>query len=113
MINPVLFEWVLENILKNALDAVGGEGRIDIYIHGDHGQVFVDIADNGKGMKRNQSRRIFDAGFTTKKRGWGLGMTLAKRIVQEYHQGKIFVKESELGRGTTIRIVLPGDSKKK
>lgn len=108
MINPVLFEWVLENILKNALDAVGGEGRIDIFIHGDHGQVFVDIADNGKGMKRNQSRRIFDAGFTTKKRGWGLGMTLAKRIVQDYHEGKIFVKESELGRGTTIRIVLPG-----
>lgn len=110
MINPVLFEWVLENIIKNALDAVGGEGRIDIFIHGDQGQVFVDVADNGKGMRRNQSRRIFDAGFTTKKRGWGLGMTLAKRIVQDYHQGKIFVKESELGRGTTIRIVLPGGS---
>ncbi len=113
LINPVLFEWVLENIIKNGLDAIGGEGRIDIYIHGDRDMVLIDISDNGKGMRRNQARRIFDAGFTTKKRGWGLGMTLARRIIQEYHKGKIFVKESEIGRGTTIRIELPGNRQNK
>ena len=112
-INPVLFEWVLENIIKNALDAVAGEGRIDVFIHDEREMVLIDIADNGKGMRRNQARRIFDAGFTTKKRGWGLGMTLAKRIIVEYHNGKIFVKESEIGRGTTIRIALPAASKNK
>lgn len=106
-ISMVLFEWAIENIIKNALDAIEGEGKVEVRLHREHGQALIDISDNGKGMRRNQSRHIFDAGFTTKKRGWGLGLTLTKRIISEYHKGKIFVKESEIGKGTTIRIMLP------
>ena len=99
--------WVIENVCKNAVDAVDGNGTITISISTDsRNNAIIDIADNGKGMKRQQSRHAFDTGFTTKRRGWGLGLTLAKRIVKQYHKGKIFVKESELGKGTTIRIVL-------
>lgn len=105
--NPILIGWVIENVCKNAVDAVDGNGTITISISTDsRNNAIIDIADNGKGMKRQQSRHAFDTGFTTKRRGWGLGLTLAKRIVKQYHKGKIFVKESELGKGTTIRIVL-------
>ncbi len=110
-INPILFEWALENVIKNALDAINGEGRVGIYLHREQDKAVIDITDNGKGMRRNQIRHIFDAGFTTKKRGWGLGLTLTKRIIGEYHKGKIFVKESEPGKGTTIRVVLPGKNR--
>ncbi|MEX2336743.1 MAG: HAMP domain-containing sensor histidine kinase [Fulvivirga sp.] len=110
MINPPLFEWVIENLCKNAVDAMGGSGSIDIYIlkASDH-RVFVDIMDSGKGIPKSRLRQVFNPGFTTKKRGWGLGLTLAKRIIEIYHQGKIFVKESEENAGTTFRIILQTD----
>jgi signal transduction histidine kinase len=106
-INTILLEWALENVIKNALDAINGEGRVGIYLHQESNRAVIDVSDNGKGMRRHQVRHIFDAGFTTKKRGWGLGLTLTKRIIEEYHKGRIFVKESEVGKGTTIRIMLP------
>lgn len=106
-VNVVLLGWVIENVLKNAIDALEGNGKIMVRISAEHRSVVIDISDNGKGMKRRLSRRIFDAGFTTKSRGWGLGMTLARRIVGDYHKGRIFVKESEPGKGTTIRLMLP------
>lgn len=107
MINAPLFEWVVENLCKNAVDAMGGTGKITIYIlKGSEGRIFVDIADSGKGIPKNKIKQVFNPGFTTKKRGWGLGLTLAKRIIETYHQGKIFVKSSEENKGTTFRIVL-------
>ncbi len=105
--NKVLFQWVIENLCKNAIDAMNGNGRIDLYIHQNNGHVLIDIKDNGKGLNRNQFKAIFKPGYTTKRRGWGLGLSLAKRIVQGYHGGKLFVKESEVGKGTTFRILLP------
>ncbi len=105
-LNPPLFEWVIENVSKNAMDAIEGEGEIAISV-ADNGQfVFVDIRDNGKGIAKSKFKTIFKPGFTTKERGWGLGLSLTKRIIEEYHQGKIFVAESELGKGSTIRIIL-------
>jgi len=107
MVNAPLFEWVVENLCKNAVDAMSGTGKITIYIlKGSEGRVFVDIADNGKGIPKAKIKQVFNPGFTTKQRGWGLGLTLAKRIIQTYHQGKIFVKSSEENKGTTFRIVL-------
>lgn len=107
MINPPLFEWVIENLCKNAVDAMSGSGSINIYIlKGSDHRVFVDITDTGKGIPKSKIRQVFNPGFTTKKRGWGLGLTLAKRIIEIYHQGKIFVKSSEENQGTTFRIVL-------
>lgn len=107
MINPPLFEWVIENLCKNAVDAMSGSGSINIYIlKGSDHRVFVDITDTGKGIPKSKIRQVFSPGFTTKKRGWGLGLTLAKRIIEIYHQGKIFVKSSEENQGTTFRIVL-------
>lgn len=106
-INKVLFQWVIENICKNAIDAINGKGRIDIYIHQHNGHVQIDIKDTGKGIPRKQFKNIFKPGYTTKLRGWGLGLSLAKRIIEGYHGGKLFVKESELGKGTTFRIQLP------
>lgn len=104
-LNTPLFEWVIENVVKNAVDAIGAQGRIDIhFFKAVDGRIVMDIADSGKGMTKLQMRRVFDPGFTTKKRGWGLGLTLAKRIVEAYHRGKIYVKASELGKGTTFRI---------
>jgi len=109
LINKPLFEWVIENICKNAVDAMKGQGLITIDIIKESEKfVFVDISDTGKGMEKKMFRKVFTPGFTTRKRGWGLGLTLAKRIVEGYHQGKIFVKSSELGKGTTFRIVLQG-----
>lgn len=102
-----LFEWVIENLCKNAVDAMGTSGAIAIKIlRGSDGRVFIDITDTGKGIPRSKLEAVFKPGFTTKKRGWGLGLTLAKRIIETYHNGKIFVKQSEEGQGTTFRIAL-------
>ena len=101
-----LFEWVIENLCKNAVDAMNGEGRIDVYLTSEKQQLYIDIKDTGKGIARKNFKTVFNPGYTTKKRGWGLGLTLAKRIVEEYHAGRIFVKESEIGKGTTFRIEL-------
>ena len=107
MVHPPLFEWVVENLCKNAVDAIGGSGTIAIKIlRGSDGKVFIDISDTGKGIPRSKVSMIFRPGFTTKKRGWGLGLTLAKRIIESYHNGKIFVKSSEENQGTTFRIAL-------
>jgi signal transduction histidine kinase len=109
MINKPLFEWVIENICKNAVDAMKGQGVIDIdIIKESEKYVYVDIKDTGKGMEKGLFKKVFNPGFTTRKRGWGLGLTLAKRIIEGYHNGKIFVKQSEINKGTTFRIVLNG-----
>jgi signal transduction histidine kinase len=105
-LNKALFEWVIENITKNAIDAMSGKGRLNIELSQVAHQLIIDISDTGKGISKNQFKKVFQPGFTTKQRGWGLGLTLAKRIVEEYHNGKIFVKTSETGKGTTFRIIL-------
>ncbi len=106
-VHAPLFEWVIENLSKNAVDAMGNTGTIAIKIlRGNEGKIFIDISDTGKGIPRSKIDQVFRAGFTTKKRGWGLGLTLAKRIIETYHNGKIFVKSSEENLGTTFRIVL-------
>lgn len=102
-----LFEWVAENLCKNAVDAMGGSGKIDVYLDEDDTTVFVEVTDTGKGIAKSNFNSVFKPGFTTKSRGWGLGLSLAKRIVEEYHKGKIFVKESQIGVGTTFRVELP------
>lgn len=104
---PSLFEWVAENLCKNAVDAMEGSGAIDLYLDEDDTTVFVEIKDTGKGIPNKNFQSVFKPGFTTKQRGWGLGLSLAKRIVEEYHKGKIFVKESVVNVGTTFRIELP------
>lgn len=109
-ISPQLFDWVIENLLKNALDAIQSqskEGKIILDAGEKGGQYYIDVSDTGKGIAKSQFKKVFEPGFTTKKRGWGLGLSLTKRIVEEYHQGKIFVRSSELGKGTTFRILLP------
>jgi len=110
-LNVPLFEWVIENLCKNAIDAMNGVGRIDIIILKRNDEVYIDVKDTGKGMDRRKYKVVFTPGFTTKKRGWGLGLSLAKRIIEEYHGGKIFVKQSELNAGTVFRIVLRTNSK--
>lgn len=106
-LNASLFEWVIENLCKNAVDAMGGEsGTITLRVETVGERVIVEVSDTGKGIKKKDMRNVFRPGFTTKSRGWGLGLSLAKRIVEEYHNGKIFVKSSELGKGTTFRIEL-------
>lgn len=105
-VNGSLFEWVLENLCKNAVDAMTGEGRITIYALQENDKVIVDVEDTGKGIEKKNIKNVFRPGFTTKKRGWGLGLSLAKRIVEEYHDGKISVLRSEIGVGTTFRIIL-------
>jgi len=106
-INTPLFEWVIENICKNAVDAMSGHGTLTIkIIEGSDWKVFVDITDTGKGIPKSKIKQVFQAGFTTKKRGWGLGLTLTRRIINIYHNGKIFVKNSEVDKGTTFRIIL-------
>jgi len=104
--NASLFEWVIENLCKNAVDAMEGTGRIVLTLQEEDDQVVVEVADNGKGIRKKDIKNVFTPGFTTKKRGWGLGLSLAKRIVEEYHKGSIFVKQSEVGQGTTFRIEL-------
>ncbi len=107
-INRYLFEWVIENVSKNAVDAMGGTGQLLVVLKNiDEGGIAIDISDNGKGIAKNNLKKIFNPGFSTKKRGWGLGLTLAKRIVENYHKGKLLVKKSELNKGTTFRILLP------
>jgi len=101
-----LFDWVIENLLKNALDSMEGKGNIGVEIKEEKNEIFIDISDTGKGISKQNIVRVFKPGFTTKKRGWGLGLSLSKRIVENYHKGEIFVKHSELGKGTTFRIVL-------
>ncbi|HEY5917164.1 MAG TPA: HAMP domain-containing sensor histidine kinase [Chryseolinea sp.] len=106
-VHAPLFEWVIENLSKNSVDAMGNTGTIAIKIlRGNEGKIFIDISDTGKGIPRSKIDHVFRPGFTTKKRGWGLGLTLAKRIIETYHDGKIFVKSSEENQGTTFRIVL-------
>lgn len=105
-ISPPLFDWVIENLLKNALDAMEGKGKIRIDIEQTPSNIIIDVTDNGKGIPKANIARIFNPGFTTRKRGWGLGLTLTRRIVEQYHKGSITVKWSEVGKGTTFRIVL-------
>ena len=105
--NASLFEWVIENLCKNAVDAMEGEGTITISLWKENKNVIIEVADTGKGIMKKDIKHVFTPGFTTKKRGWGLGLSLAKRIVEEYHRGKIFVKSSEIGKGTTFCIEMP------
>lgn len=108
MLNVPLFDWVIENLLKNAANAIGNEGSISIKIIENLAkeQVFIDVTDSGKGIPRSKFDAVFQPGYTTRKRGWGLGLSLTKRIVENYHSGEIFVKDSEIGKGTTFRIIL-------
>jgi signal transduction histidine kinase len=106
-VNASLFGWVIENICKNAVDAMSGKGKLTIKLKEDKNWVTIDVTDTGKGIAKNSWRSVFDPGYTTKERGWGLGLSLAKRIVTEYHKGKIYVAHSEIGKGTTFRIELP------
>ena len=111
-INASLFEWVIENLCKNAVDAMEGQpGKIDLWLLEEGDTVAVEVVDTGKGIRKKNVNNVFRPGFTTKKRGWGLGLSLAKRIVEEYHRGHIFVKQSEVGKGTTFRIELRRDQK--
>jgi signal transduction histidine kinase len=112
-VNLHLFEWVIENLCKNAIDAIGGDGNINIDIMEEENLVLIDISDNGKGIPKSKFKTIFNPGYTSKKRGWGLGLSLAQRIVRDYHKGKIFVKSSVLNRGTTFRIILRKTQSKK
>jgi signal transduction histidine kinase len=105
-LNVALFEWVLENIFKNAIDAMGGEGSINVLITDQQQFAYIDITDSGKGISKSKYKTVFKPGYTSKSRGWGLGLSLSKRIVEEYHAGEIFVKSSEQNKGTTFRIVL-------
>jgi signal transduction histidine kinase len=105
-ISGPLFDWVIENLLKNALDAMEGKGTISIKIKQETDEVLIDVTDTGKGISTNNMNKVFKPGFTTKKRGWGLGLSLSKRIIDQYHKGHLIVKHSEPGKGTTFRIVL-------
>lgn len=106
-VSPQLFDWVIENLLKNALDAMDGIGKIVVELKDEEEYAAIEITDTGKGIPRNMWTQIFKPGFTTKKRGWGLGLSLSKRIIEQYHKGSLFVKNSEYGKGTTFRIELP------
>ena len=107
MLSAPLFDWVLENLIKNALDATEGTGKITILASVQNNQVIVTITDTGKGMDSETANQIFEPGYTTKKRGWGLGLPLSKRIMESYHEGKLFIKQTELGKGTTFCLQLP------
>lgn len=105
-LNAALFSWVLENLCKNAIDAMDNNGTITIVLKEKENAINIDVSDTGKGIHKSQHKTVFNPGYSTKKRGWGLGLSLAKRIIENYHSGKIFVKSSEVGKGTTFRIVL-------
>ncbi len=105
-LNAALFSWVIENLCKNAIDAMGNNGKISLEIKDRGEHVYLDITDTGSGVSKSQFKTIFQPGYSTKKRGWGLGLSLAKRIIENYHNGKIFIKWSEIGKGTTFRIIL-------
>ena len=106
VISAPLFDWVIENLLKNALDAMEGKGSIRIDMKDEKDTINIDVTDTGKGIASKNMSQVFKPGFTTKKRGWGLGLSLSRRIISQYHKGEIFVKNSEPGKGTTFRIVL-------
>jgi signal transduction histidine kinase len=106
-ISPPLFDWVMENLLKNAMDAIDGKGLITVMLHTTSLEIVIDVTDTGKGIAAQNLKKVFKPGFTTKKRGWGLGLSLSKRIVEQYHKGKLFVRWSEPGKGTSFRIILP------
>lgn len=106
-LSPTLFDWVIENLLKNALDAMKGEGKINCTILEEKNNIIIDVQDSGGGINISNFKKVFNPGFTTKKRGWGLGLTLSKRIIEQYHKGKIFIHHTELNVGTTFRIILP------
>jgi anti-sigma regulatory factor (Ser/Thr protein kinase) len=108
-VNSALFEWVIENVFKNAIDAMEGSGEITIRISETEKNALIDISDTGKGIPKSAFNKVFNPGFTTKQRGWGLGLSLAKRIIEEYHNGRIFVRHSEVGKGSCIRIVMNKD----
>jgi signal transduction histidine kinase len=105
-LSATLFEWVIENLIRNALDALDGVGAIDVSLNATNDKVSIEISDTGKGIALSNQKRIFEPGFSTKKRGWGLGLSLAKRIVEQYHGGELLLVSSELGKGTRFRIVL-------
>jgi signal transduction histidine kinase len=105
-LSATLFEWVIENLIRNALDALDGVGAIDVSLNATSDKVSIEISDTGKGIALSNQKRIFEPGFSTKKRGWGLGLSLAKRIVEQYHGGELLLVSSELGKGTRFRIVL-------
>ncbi len=105
-LNPSLFDWVIENLCKNAANAIGTEGKISIFIRQHKKKVYIDISDTGVGIPKSKFETVFEPGYTTRKRGWGLGLSLVKRIIENYHYGQIFVKESTIGKGTTFRIIL-------
>ena len=107
MLSQTLFAWVMENLTKNAVDAMDGAGQLDITVEDSPNNVVILVKDTGKGIARKNFKNVFNPGFTTKKRGWGLGLTLVKRIIEEYHNGQIYIKESEVGKGTTFGIELP------
>lgn len=106
-LNSILFDWVIENLLKNALDAMGGKGEIHVRLTESSSKILIEVSDTGKGIPKSKFKTIFEPGFSTKKRGWGLGLSLSKRIVEHYHSGKIFVSNSALNKGTTFKIILP------
>ncbi len=106
-LTPTLFDWVFENLLKNALDAMEGKGVIDILFQQNEKELIINVTDSGKGIPKNKLANVFKAGYTTKKRGWGIGLSLSKRIIEQYHNGKLFIKWSELGKGTTFCISIP------
>jgi signal transduction histidine kinase len=105
-LNTALFSWVIENLCKNAIDAMDNNGTITINLKEKESAINIDISDTGKGIHKSQHKTVFNPGYSTKKRGWGLGLSLAKRIIENYHSGKIFIKSSEIGKGTTFRIML-------
>ena len=105
-INAALFEWVIENLMKNSLDALQGYGSINVHIGSDEHNIYIDVTDTGKGIAKSNWKKIFQPGFTTKTRGWGLGLSLSRRIIEEYHHGKIAVIDSVIGKGTTIRVTI-------
>ena len=110
-VNLHLFEWVIENICKNAVDAMSGKGELNVDISEDEDSITIDFSDTGKGIPKSSFKAVFNPGYTSKKRGWGLGLSLAKRIINDYHSGKIFVKSSTIDKGTTFRIVLKKSKK--
>ena len=105
LLNPALHSWTIENLVKNAIDAMKGRGQLAVVIEQDAKFVKIKVTDSGKGIPKNQFKSVFEPGFTTKKRGWGLGLSLTKRIVEEYHKGKIKVLHSEIDKGTTMQVV--------
>jgi signal transduction histidine kinase len=106
-VNLPLFEWVIENLVRNAIDAIEGEGTIDVSLSSTDKNIQIDVKDTGKGIPAPKLNSVFRPGFSTKKRGWGLGLSLAKRIIEDYHRGRIFVADSIVNEGTTFRILLP------